>query len=791
MSYLGDFYLGSNIDHKFTTVNTSGVPTILTGSPAVVVYPDNSTTEITSGITLTASFDGRTGLNHVRVAATSGNGYATGTNYSMVLSTGTVGSGGTYIGGYMIGEFSIEARAALRPNSDGRDIALSPAGFVDVNDKTGFSLSSPQTFNLIGNITGTFVGNLYGNVTGSVQSVQTPVGISTGTFLDAVADKVWDEQLGAHLVTGSAGKRLNDAASAGSDPWSTNLPGAYSAGQAGHIVGTNLDTLISSRMSSGTVVVGANNDKTGYSLSSPQNFNWIGNLSGTWVGLHQGDTIGNTTGTWMGNISGTLGVVNGLTPSRLDVNVSSRMATGTLVNANLKQIDEQTTNGNNATLNLKRLSIVNNHAFQAPVDIQATGVGNDAIDISSDNAEGLHLTGIAYGAFIRGETGISVNGTSGSGVEATGIDKSIFAPQGIVGDIIGNITGTLTGNVLGTSGIRTGTFIEAIADQVWDEQISGHLITGSTGKKLNDAGSAGDPWSTNLPAAYSAGQAGYILGTNLDTKVSSRMPSGTVVALVTGTVNANVTQWLSTAVQTLSGDGFVKADLKSIEDELTSGNNATLKLKKLSIWNTGVGDNSLEIFASGPGGIATNIIGDDGLAVSINSNSGLAVSVFGETTGMQIGGVVASLRLDEFVRVVSTADAALQIDGPAGIEVVGNSGDAISLSSTGGKSINAPNGIIGNIVGNITGTLVGNIYGNVTGSVGSVFGLNPALLDVAVSSRLASGTFAANYVTPPTASQNATEVLNQASANPIDANVQQVNDVNLQGDGSTTPWGPA
>jgi hypothetical protein len=43
----------------------------------------------------------------------------------------------------------------------------------------------------------------------------------------------------------------------------------------------------------------------------------------------------------------------------------------------------------------------------------------------------------------------------------------------------------------------------------------------------------------------------------------------------------------------------------------------------------------------------------------------------------------------------------------------------------------------------------------------------------------------------PTAAANAAAVLAAATANPIDANVQEVNDVALTGDGGATPWGPA
>ncbi len=50
-----------------------------------------------------------------------------------------------------------------------------------------------------------------------------------------------------------------------------------------------------------------------------------------------------------------------------------------------------------------------------------------------------------------------------------------------------------------------------VADAVWDEVISGHLTAGTTGAALNAAGSAGDPWTTTLPGAYTGSQAGKML----------------------------------------------------------------------------------------------------------------------------------------------------------------------------------------------------------------------------------------------------------------------------------------
>src|SRR6478609_4891710 len=92
MAFIGDFRLGDTFDLKFTTRQISGAPFTLAGSPVISAYVGNSTTELTAGITLTVDFDSRTGLNNVRVVASGGNGYATATNYALVITTGSVNS---------------------------------------------------------------------------------------------------------------------------------------------------------------------------------------------------------------------------------------------------------------------------------------------------------------------------------------------------------------------------------------------------------------------------------------------------------------------------------------------------------------------------------------------------------------------------------------------------------------------------------------------------------------------------------------------------------------------------
>lgn len=130
--YYGDIRLGDTIDIKFTTRRgDTGAPTQLAGSPAVAAYVGNGTTEITAGITLTVDFDSRTGLNNVRVVASSGNGFATATNVQLVITAGTVNA--VSVVGEVIGSFSIEARSAVMPTTAARTLDVSAAGNAGID----------------------------------------------------------------------------------------------------------------------------------------------------------------------------------------------------------------------------------------------------------------------------------------------------------------------------------------------------------------------------------------------------------------------------------------------------------------------------------------------------------------------------------------------------------------------------------------------------------------------------------------------------------------------------------
>lgn len=289
MSYIGDFRLAKTFDTKFCTVTTTGAPTQLASSPVISAYPDNSTTQLTAGITLTVDFDGVTGLNNIRVVATGGNGYATATNYQLVITTGTVG--GTSVVGYVPAEFSIEARSALMPTTVDRTIVVDAAGLADANavkvGPTGSGtaqtardlgasvlLAAGQkvdvdtiktnpvvnggtvtfaTNTTVANTTGA-VGSVTGNVGGSVASIATN-GIASGAFTagaitataiaaNAITSaKIATDAIGAAQLAADAVTEIQTAVAAGAVASVTGAVGSVTAVVSANVTKINGTTV--------------------------------------------------------------------------------------------------------------------------------------------------------------------------------------------------------------------------------------------------------------------------------------------------------------------------------------------------------------------------------------------------------------------------------------------------------------------------------------------------------------------------------------------------------------------
>jgi len=174
----GDFVVGDTaVNFKFTTRATTGVPTTLAGSPVVKCYKNNSTTtETTTGVTLSVDFDSVTGLNNILIdTSADGTFYAAGTNVQCLITTGTVNS--VSVVGEVVGEFSLYDRSPLRPTTSGRTLDVSAGGEAGVDWAN------------VGSPTATL--NLSGTTIKTSTDIATLIGAPAGASLSADVAGLW------------------------------------------------------------------------------------------------------------------------------------------------------------------------------------------------------------------------------------------------------------------------------------------------------------------------------------------------------------------------------------------------------------------------------------------------------------------------------------------------------------------------------------------------------------------------------------------------------------------------
>jgi hypothetical protein len=221
--YLGDFGAGDTIDFKFTTFRPStGAAFTLGGTPVISVYKDNSTTESTAGVTLTADFDARTGLNHVRITtSTDGAFYADGSAFECVITTGTVDS--VSVVGSCVGRFTLRDQACLYPTVHARKLDVSAGGeagldWANVGSPTttlGLSGTTIATSQQVASVSGSVGSVASGGITST--SIATDAITSTGLAASAtaeIADAILARNLdssGNEASTTSSGRTVRNA----------------------------------------------------------------------------------------------------------------------------------------------------------------------------------------------------------------------------------------------------------------------------------------------------------------------------------------------------------------------------------------------------------------------------------------------------------------------------------------------------------------------------------------------------------------------------------------------------
>lgn len=273
-----------------------------------------------------------------------------------------------------------------------------------------------------------------------------------------------------------------------------------------------------------------------------------------WANVDGATTTVNLSGTTVKNATDVLSDT-----ANIKTRLPAALSGDGFIKADVKSIDDELTSGNNATLNLKKLNIVNSDIGEYGLYLEGNSAAaliyspTTALDIESDNSHAVFIKTFSPGSHD------AINVSIG-----TGTGKSINALNDIaVSD------GDLT--------------LANITDSIWDEATSGHTTAGTTGKALTDAGSAGDPWGTALPGSYTTGTAGKIIGDNIDATISSRSShsAADVWTSVTRTLttisdSAGVTTLLSRIASVLNiSSGKVESNVKQVNDTNLTGDGSS------------------------------------------------------------------------------------------------------------------------------------------------------------------------------------------------------------------------
>jgi hypothetical protein len=359
----------------------------------------DTVTSVTNGVTVTTNNDKTgyalsgtqsfnltgniTGNLSGSVGSVSGNvgGNVTGSVGSVVGAVGSVTSPVSVATASMTGIAGTVWSVATRTITGGT--------ITTVSDKTGYSLSGTQSFNLTGNITGSLSGSV-GSVTGSVGSVVSAVTLSAGTQA-SIANSVWSTNISGYGA-GTAGNVLNAAGGGGialtaGDIWTYNSRTLTSA--AGITAGDVWSYVLSNTDTAGTNLVNAAAGGNGITAGDV----WTYDIGGITASGSAGNALNDAA------VSGSVvTIVNG--PYKLN-----STAEGTDGRIDILQGSVQTIN----------LNLVN--GFGQPFNVTGYSLSVDVYDVSSSLVESYVPT---------------VNFASGGNIS--------FDIDGTVTDVIGTYT---------------------------------------------------------------------------------------------------------------------------------------------------------------------------------------------------------------------------------------------------------------------------------------------------------------------------------------------------------------
>jgi hypothetical protein len=306
---------------------------------------------------------------------------------------------------------------------------------------------------------------------------------------------------------------------------------------------------------------------------------------------------------------------------------------------------------------VKEITVLEEAVYDALFAASATG----ALPVS---AGGIAAAAFAAGAIDAAALAADAGTEIATAVWASGT-RTLTSLAGLTVDTVTTLTNlpAITANWLTAAGTAA-DFGAEIADAVWDEALAGHAGVGSAGAALSAAGSAGDPWSTPLPGAYGAGTAGFIVGTNLDALISSRLAPTTAGRTldVTATGAAGV-DWGNvenpTTVVGLTGTTISTSQVvASVTGAVGSVTGAVGSVTGAVGSVTGnVGGNVVGSVASVAGNVGGNVVG------SVGSISGVTFPTNFASLGINASGHVSRVTLTDtattLTNTVTLADASL------------------------------------------------------------------------------------------------------------------------------------
>lgn len=264
----------------------------------------------------------------------------------------------------------------------------------------------------------------------------------------AIADAVWREAIGDHdSVSGGTAEALSNASSAG-DPWSTSLPGAYGAGTAGYILGTNLDAVLSD----------IETDTQDIQSRIPAALTGGGNIKADILAI-SGDTTAADNCELMFDGTGYAG-------GSVLLNTTTQLLGTTAANQVNAEVDTALADYDPPT----KAELDSAVANVSVDEIQATALA-DLFNTDS---------GTTYGSAVAGSVVKEIADNAG-GSSLTVADIA----DGVWRELLADHDSVSGSAAEGLSNASAPT-AAAVADAVWDEALSGHTTAGSAGKALAD-----------------------------------------------------------------------------------------------------------------------------------------------------------------------------------------------------------------------------------------------------------------------------------------------------------------